>query len=32
MKNIGFKFENTYAKLPEILATKLVPVPVKNQN
>ena len=29
MKNIGFKFENTYAKLPEILATKLVPVPVK---
>ena len=29
MKNIGFKFENTYAKLPDILATKLVPVPVK---
>ena len=29
MKNIGFRFENTYAKLPEILATKLVPVPVK---
>ena len=29
MKNIGFKFENTYVKLPEILATKLVPVPVK---
>ncbi len=29
MKNIGFKFENTYAKLPEILTTKLVPVPVK---
>jgi len=29
MKNIGFKFENTYAKLPDILVTKLVPVPVK---
>ena len=29
MKNIGFKFENTFANLPEILATKLVPVPVK---
>ena len=29
MKNIGFRFENTYAKLPDILVTKLVPVPVK---
>ena len=29
MKNIGFKFENTYVRLPEILTKKLSPVPVK---
>ena len=32
MKNIGFNFENLYAKLPAILAPKLFPLPVKNQN
>ena len=29
MNNSGFKFDNTYAKLPEIMATKLSPVAVK---
>jgi len=28
--NIGFKFNNTYAKLPDVMATKLNPVPVKS--
>ncbi len=27
---IEFNFDNTYAKLPEIMATKLAPIPVKN--
>jgi len=29
MNNYGFKFDNTYANLPEIMATKLSPVAVK---
>ena len=29
IKNFGFKFDNTYVDLPEILATKLPPVAVK---
>ena len=29
MSNSGFKFDNTYANLPEIMATKLSPVAVK---
>lgn len=29
MNNSGFKFDNTYANLPEIMATKLSPVAVK---
>jgi len=29
MNNFGFNFDNTYAKLPEIMATKISPVPVK---
>jgi len=29
MSNSGFKFDNTYANLPEIMATKLPPVAVK---
>ena len=29
MKNLGFKFDNTYINLPEIMLTKLSPVAVK---
>ena len=29
IKNFGFKFDNTYVDLPEIMATKLPPVAVK---
>ncbi|MEK9959857.1 MAG: YdiU family protein [Pelagibacteraceae bacterium] len=29
MNNFGFNFDNTYAKLPEIMATKISPIPVK---
>ena len=29
IKNLGFNFDNTYADLPEIMATKLSPIAVK---
>ena len=29
IKNFGFKFDNTYVDLPEIMVTKLPPVAVK---
>ena len=29
-KQIGWKFDNTYAKLPDSLLTKIKPTPVKN--
>ena len=29
MKNLNFNFDNTYANLPDIMATKLAPIAVK---
>ncbi|MDC0511788.1 hypothetical protein OAN48_01605 [Pelagibacteraceae bacterium] len=29
-KQIGWKFDNTYLKLPDCLLTKIDPIPVKN--
>ena len=29
IKNFGFKFDNTYVDLPEIMVTKLPPIAVK---